>query len=348
MSTVNDLFNPKGAIQEEKKNAEIYQVSYKNGKNGVYKAIIRFVPFYGDPNKSIMGKYVSWVKNPLTGAGMYVDDPRTKGDFSPVSDMYWKMNRTGVATYIEWGKQNLGSKKQYASLVQIMADEQRPELVGQIKVFIYGQQIWDKLHNEEFPQGAGQTGQSPFHPILGRKFSLICTNQSNFNNYGQSEFFDEKNGNTILPSGMWYIDPANPNNFSVVDENTDGNVLLEYLTNNSPDLSKFDFHPWTEEQTRHVEEVLKIAENLMTTGSMAMQAASPKPAYNPAPQFPGAVTPTAPAHQAAPVIPTAPAAPVAPATPSVQGVTLPPTTSTPTAPTPPSTGVNMDDVLKQL
>ena len=316
------LFSPVGATKEEKTSTEQYKVSFKDGKNGVYRSVIRFIPNYADPSRCTMIKSVSWVKNPITQKGMYVDDPRSVGQPSPVTDMYFNLYNTQIATYVDWAKAHLGSKKQYASLVQIVSDEQHPELVGQIRVFVYGKKVYEKLNNEEYPQGAGQQGINPFHPIYGRKFSLVCTNQSGFNNFDQSSFFDERvNGNQLAPSGMWYIDPANPNQYSIVDENTDPDVLMDYLSKNSPDLSKYDYHDWTEEQTKHVEEVLAISRNFMNTGSMAgtqmqtMQAglqavntphipgSSPAPAtptYNPAPQFPGANTP-APAPSAVPV-----------------------------------------------
>ena len=357
-----DLFNPIGATKEEKQNTEQYKVSFKEGKNGVYRSVIRFIPNYADPSRCTMIKSVYWVKNPITQKGMYVDDPRSVGQHSPVAEMYSNLYNTKIATYVDWAKQYLGYKKQYASLVQIVSDEQHPELVGQIRVFVYGKKVYDKLNNEEYPQGAGQQGINPFNPIYGRKFSIVCTNQSGFNNFDQSSFYDERNGNQILPSGMWYIDPANPNQYSVVDENTDPDVLMDYLSKNSPDLSKYDYHPWTEEQTKHVEEVLAIARNFMSTGSMAgtqdqtmqaglhavntphMPGTTPAPAtpiYNPTPQFPGAnipgSTPTiptpAPAPAPAPVFnpvpaatPTNTVAPVAQVptpVPTVSGVTPP-------------------------
>lgn len=344
----NKLFSPVGAMKEEKTNTEQYKVSFKEGKNGVYRSVIRFIPNYADPSRCTMIKSVSWVKNPITQKGMYVDDPRSVGQPSPVTDMYFKLYNTQIATYVDWAKAHLGSKKQYASLVQIVSDEQHPELVGQIRVFVYGKKVYEKLNNEEYPQGAGQQGINPFHPIYGRKFSLVCTNQSGFNNFDQSSFFDERiNGNQLAPSGMWYIDPANPNQYSIVDENTDPDVLMDYLSKNSPDLSKYDYHDWTEEQTKHVEEVLAIARNFMNTGSMAgtqmqtMQAglqavntphvpgAAPAPAaptYNPAPQFPGANTP-APAPAVAPVAQpgtfTPAPAPVASPAPAVQAPVSP-------------------------
>lgn len=381
--TSRDLFNPVGATKEEKQNTEQYKVSFKEGKNGVYRSVVRFIPNYANPSKCTMIKAVSWVKNPITQKGMYVDDPRVVGKPSPVTEMYFNLYNTQIETYVGWAKQYLGSKKQYASLVQIVSDDQHPELVGQIKVFVYGKKVYEKLNNEEFPQGAGQQGINPFHPIYGRKFSIVCTNQSGFNNFDQSSFFDERNGNQILPSGMWYIDPANPSQYSVVDENTDPDVLMEYLKQNSPDLSKYDYHDWTEEQAKHVEEVLAIARNFMNTGSMVgaqtqtmqsgLQAVNTPsgngmpsaPTYNPTPQFPGAnmsaqVAPT-PTPAPAPVSfnPT-PMPSAAPGVPGAQPMTAPSVTGvTPPVVTPkvadpsydaqsPNQGMNMDDILKQL
>ena len=373
-----DLFSPSGATKEEKKNTDTYRVSFKDGKNGVYRSVIRFIPYYANPQKSTMIKTVSWVKNPITQKGMYIDDPRSVGKESPVTDMYFAMYNTGIATYVDWAKAHLGSKKQYASLVQIMADEQHPELVGQIKVFVYGKKLYEKLTNEENPQGAGQQGINPFHPIDGRKFSLVCTNQSGFNNFDQSSFFDERNGNQIAPSGMWYIDPKNPGQYSVVDENTDPDVLLDYLKTNSPDLSKYDYHDWTDEQTKHIEEVLNIARNFMNTGTMAgtsqqtfqsgMAKVNTTPTFpgvqaNSAPVFPWTTTPiqqpSTPAPQTAPGFTPSPAPQAVPGftpTPvpaSPAGVTgvVPPTVTpknveqTPSEPVP---GINIDDVLSKL
>jgi hypothetical protein len=87
----NKLFSPVGATKEEKTNTEQYKVSFKEGKNGVYRSVIRFIPNFADPSKSTMIKSVSWVKNPITQKGMYVDDPRSVGQPSPVTDMYFNL-----------------------------------------------------------------------------------------------------------------------------------------------------------------------------------------------------------------------------------------------------------------
>lgn len=385
MAKTLDLFNPSSGVSEQPKNSELYKVSYKDSKTGVYKAVIRFIPNPKDPSRCTMSKFVAWVKNPLTQKGMYIDDPRSVNQESSISNMYWALKNSGIASYASFADEYLGGKKQYASLVQIMSDDQHPELVGQIKVFVYGSKLYEKLRNEEYPP-VGE-GIKPFHPYLGRKFSLVCTNQSNYNNFDQSGFFDERNGNQILPSGMWYIDPANPNQFSVCDENTDGQVLIDYLNANAPDLSKYDFQPWNEAQTKHVEEVLAVAQNFLTNGTFGTptqpqtyampgvpqvppQAAfpggqQPRPSYNPNPSFPGATVPQQPQYQAqqAPQVPQTPnvappvaapiaGAPVPPPQPQqqVSGVTPPNVVPQGAVPggTQPQGGMNMDDILSRL
>ena len=198
---LSKLFNPQAAVVESPqavRNTDEYKVSFKDGKGGIYESIIRFVPWYADPDKSIIAKTVSYVKNPITQQGIYVDDPRTVGSFSPIIDMFFKFYNSGNAVFQDFGKKHLSSKTQYAALVQIIKDDQHPDLVGKIKVFKFGQKLYDKINAEMHP-AMGQ-GVLPYHPIYGRYFYLKCTSQSGFNNFDQSYFFDNKNAqNQILP-----------------------------------------------------------------------------------------------------------------------------------------------------
>lgn len=321
-ASLADLLNPTGAVQEEHKSSEIYKVTYKDSKTGVYKSVIRFIPNPVDPSKSIVKKYVSWVKNPTTKMGMFVDCPsRESGLPSPVSELYFRLYNTQIQSYQDYAKEHLSSKLQYASLVQIVHDEQHPEYDGQIKVFTFGKKIYDKLQNEQFPV-AGD-GTNPFHPFYGRRFSLVCTSQSGFNNFDQSCFFDEKKGNQIVPSGLWYLNPAT-NNMEVAVDGCDIQAVSDYLLANSPDLSKYESQPWTDAQRQHVDETIAIITNFLNTGSIgtgdqvAHQSAlsvlnSLK--HDPNPVFPGAMYQPAAAAQKSPVatnVSTTPTANVAP------------------------------------
>lgn len=356
----NDIFNPQGITDAPVKPTEIYRPTYKDKKctNGTYDAIIRFVPFYLDPNNNLMRKYVTYVVNPVTSAGMYVDDPRSVNEHSPVSDMYFKMLNTNIAQFKDAAKKYLGSRLQCASIVQIMQDNQHPELVGQLKVFTYGQKVLDMLNTEEHPK-IGQ-GINPFHPLLGRKFYLSIKEKAGFANYDDSTFYDDQSGN-----GMWVINPAT-NQFEVLtDANKD--LLMPYLTANSPDLNKYKYQAWTEEQSKHVQDALNIIQGMINSGSIAIPAqyvgqqavasgfgqgvAAPAAPgmipVNNAPVFPG-VTPqpaaAAPVAQqmAQPAAPAAqPAAPLMPGMPAMPGMApaAPATPAMPSAPAAPATPV---------
>ena len=324
MSSTNyaSLFNMTNSVQEPQsvRNSDEYKVSFKDGKSGVYQSIIRFVPWYANPERCLVQKTVSWVKNPITQQAMYVDDPRSVGQPSPVIDMFFKLRNTNDARFQEFGKNHLSSKPQYAGLVQIIQDEQHPELVGQIKVLKFGKKIWDKLYAEEHP-AVGQ-GIVPFHPIYGRYFLIKCVGQSGFNNFDQSCFFDMKGANgQTLPMGIWYINPAT-GQYETVTESTDQQAVFNYLQTASPDLAKYEYQPWTAEQEKFVNDVLQIAANYLQTGTLSNNLAAVNTpttgiAVNPAPVFPGATPPAPVAPQAMPAAPSpvgiptpAPVAPV--------------------------------------
>lgn len=368
-NTINDLFNPTGATVMPARNTEIYKISYKDGKNGVYNSVVRFVPFYLNPTKNIMQKYTSWVKNPISQKGMYVDDPRAVGQPSPVVSLFFELKNTGIPTYMDYAKQYLSSKLSYASLVQVIRDEQHPELEGQIKVFIYGKTIWEKLRYEEFPQIPGQVGTNPFDPFRGRYFAISCNKNGEFNNFDNSQFFDNKDAQgNILPSGIWYMNPET-NKMDVACDGMNRQYLVDYLSNNSPDLNKYDFQPWSEEQTKHVTETCTIIRNFMATGKLqdnnTSTAQTAMGVLGGTPQntavFPGATTQPQGASTPSPV-PNPPAAPAAqpttgfvPAAGIATGASavVPPQVTPQVvqhspAPNTAAAGIDMDDILSQL
>ena len=303
------LFNPQSVVEAPtaSRNADEYKVNFKDGKGGIYESVVRFIPNVADPTKCIMAKQISWVKNPVTQKGIYVDDPRSVGEFSPVVDMFFKCRNTNNAQIQEFGKAHLSTKQQYAALVQIIQDENHPELVGKIKVLRFGKKVWDKLHNEEHPT-MGQ-GYNPFHPIYGRYFHIKCVSQSGFNNFDQSSFIDNRNAQGISMTGFYYEDPAYPGQMVPVTENSNQQAVADWLAANSPDLSKYDYQPWTAEQQTFVNEVLAIIGNYLQGGgnlqTNLQTIHTPTPSIasmpmNTAPSFPGAQMPmreAAPAPQ---------------------------------------------------
>lgn len=265
MSTFQDIFNPVGAKSTAARtNSEIYKVSFKDGKNGVYKSVIRFVPFVANSEKCIMEKQTAWVKNPVTNQGMYVDDPRTLGQFSPIADMFFKLYNTKKDDYVKLAKECLSTRTQYASIVQIIKDEQHPELEGQLKVFVYGQTIWNKLNKEQYPDldplGNPVQGINPFHPITGRYFVISCKEKSGFNNFDDSYFATSPNGTSMcIPGATGAMEP--------VTAQTNPETIINYLSTKGPDLFKYDYQPWSDDQTKFVNEVIDAINNFINTGT---------------------------------------------------------------------------------
>lgn len=383
MAENSNIFNPTGAVDTPRAvNTDLYKVNHKDPKckGGIYSAVIRFIPWVQNPARCIVDKQVSWVRNDLTQKGMYIDDPRSIGEFSPVTDMFFKLYNTKVDRFVNYAKQNLSSKSQYASLVQIINDEQHPELNGQIKVFVYGRTIWQKIYDQEhFP---GIAPVNPFHPLEGRYFHIRCVDKSGFNNFDQSIFSDNQPSNA-----MWM--PGPDGQMHQIDAYTDQNAVVEYLRANSPDLSKYEYQPWTAEQAKFVDEVIQISNQLLTTGTIqtnmstlagvnaqpAAQAMMPgvgmvgapagmpqgqpmqpaaqmpqMPAMNPVPQQPannsygGFSIGSVPSTGTTPMNPN-------PASPGISGVTLPPNMGQPQPQQPQqsgSIGGNIDDLLNNL
>ena len=364
MSTnLKDLFNPGGIeTPATSRNTDEYKVSFKEGKGGVYTSVIRFVPYAANPAKSIMYKQVSYVKNPISNQAVYVDDPRSIGQRSPIVDMFFQCWNTNNAQIREFGKNHLSTKDQYAALVQIIHDEQRPELEGKIKVFKFGKKLAEKLKAEQ--TGIMGNGVNPFSPITGRYFMIKCISQSGFNNFDQSAFFDAKNatGANMQP-GLWYApDMNNPSVMTPVTAESDQQAVADYLIANSPDLSKYDYVPWNAQDDKFINDTLAIVANYLEKGTLqsnlqAVNTASTAGIHvNLTPVFPGA-TPQA-ASSAAAVnlsglqfgstsIDRAPQA-AAPA-PSVSGIDIPNIGSVPAASSSaPGIGGNLDDIISRL
>lgn len=265
---INGLLNPKLDQPAAKggMSTNEYRPSPKDGKNGVYDAIIRFVPWIGNPSKSIMQKLQAWVKNPVTKNGMYVDDPRSGGQSeSPVNQMYWSLINTNNAKFEELAKECLSTRNVYASLVQIINDAQHPELNNKILVFKFGKKIYEKLMAEQTPPIAGMVARNPFDPIHGRFFALKVVYQSNFNNYDQSSFFDYT-GQAGDTSGIRYQNAAGQ--WEVLTDSSDKQYFAEWLAKTSPDLAPYDFQPWSAAVQQHVDETLRIIGNCVQTGTL--------------------------------------------------------------------------------
>lgn len=271
MNNLDEIFAPTNAVvePEKPKRALEFNPSAKNSKNGVYNAVIRFIPWYKNPSKSVMKKEQIYLIDPLSNRGRYIDSPKSIGEQCIVTDLFWNLYNSQNVSLKEFGKKHINISGAYTALVQIITDDQHPELVGKILPWRFKKSVWDKLMNEQHPQMG--MGYNPFDIINGRYFSVKVVQKGGWNNYDQCNFFDYRgqNGET---SGMLMLNPAG-NSFEIVNANTDRQRVYDYLVANSPDLDVYDYKPWTADESNFVQGVVQTINQYANTGTYGQNVA---------------------------------------------------------------------------
>lgn len=272
---IDDLFGTKPLkINTEDDSYEIneFRPKYKNGTNDVYNAIIRFIPNYKDVrNKSIIQKYTVYLKDPTTNTGRYIDDPTSIGEKSVLSQMYFAL-KDGNSIAKDLSK-NWTRHQEYVSLVQVIEDVHEPKLVGKILVWRYGKKIHEKILDEMTSVSPDIPGGNPFDLFSGKLFLVKVTEQNKFNNFDKSKFIE----NVEYPKNCMRIKTVDKNKkdlFIIADRNVasktmehdkvDGKkFIMDYLIKNSPDLSKYEYHPWDEDTRNYVQKEITLAQNIL-------------------------------------------------------------------------------------
>lgn len=262
---LNDFFNPTVKASnplDSGSAAPEFRPSPKKGQNGVYEAVIRFLPNPADPaNKSMIQKFTAYITDPRNGQKRAIDDPRTIGQQSIIGNTFFALRNSGNSVLVENSKQ-FSSKLAVYSLVQVLSCKSEPALENKILVWRYGQKILEKI-NAEINPPMGE-GRNPFNLLLGRPFSLKVKEVSGFPNYDSCAFFDLP----INQSGLriQYPDTTGAMQWMVVTPETVATEegqrgVFEYLAKNAPDMAAYDFQPWTNETTQFVNEMVQLYSN---------------------------------------------------------------------------------------
>jgi len=272
----NDLFNPQVNMGSEgSKNTEDYRVGADQGKGGTYQSVIRFIPWYKNPAESISEKWVSWLVDPVTQKGRFVDCPSSIGKQSVLQDMFWKLKKS--ESIQEQKKAEIFSRRHnFAALIQVIKDENQPELEGKILVYRFGKKLWEKINAEMKPVYGDP--QNPFDLLNGKAFALIITKVSGYNNYDQSKFIDK-----VIPLA---IPNEETGELGFINENTDKQMVYNYLKDNSPDLDKYGYKEWDQETHDYVNGVITavtgqaVATNNMASVQAEVAGSNPTPQTN--------------------------------------------------------------------
>ena len=247
---------------------EVYKPTADDGKDGTYKALIRFVPNPENPRKSLIQKYVHWLTN-SSGDGKLVDSPQTIGEHCPIADVFWKLRKSDSAVDRK-SSEKLKRRQQYYSLIKIIKDPQNPEMEGTYKVFKFGYKIKEKIDSELKPDFGEPT--QVFDLFEGKNFELVITRQGEYNNYDKSKF--SSNTSAILMGET----PA--------ERNQETMATIKTELESAPSLATYDYKPWDEDTRAFVNNVLRmylnpgdsIAEVTATPATKAAPKAEPAPA----------------------------------------------------------------------
>lgn len=219
---------------------EVYKPTADDGKDGTYKALIRFVPNPENPRKSLIQKYVHWLTN-SNGDGKLVDSPSTIGEHCPIADVFWKLRKSDSAVDRK-SSEKLKRRQQYYSLIKIVKDPQNPELEGTYKVFKFGYKIKEKIDSELKPDFGDPT--QVFDLFEGKNFELVITRQGEYNNYDKSKFSANKSA-IILGD-------------TPTERSQESMAAIKTELESAPSLATYDYKSWDEDTRAFVNNVLRM------------------------------------------------------------------------------------------
>jgi len=264
---------------------EVYKPTADDGKDGTYKALIRFVPNPENPRKSLIQKYVHWLTN-SNGDGKLVDSPQTIGEHCPIADVFWKLRKSDSAVDRK-SSEKLKRRQQYYSLIKIVKDPQNPELEGTYKVFKFGYKIKEKIDSELKPDFGEPT--QVFDLFEGKNFELVITRQGEYNNYDKSKFSSSKSA--ILMGET----PA--------ERSKEAMASIKEELEAAPSLATYDYKAWDEDTRSFVNNVLRMylnpGDSIAEVTSTPASKAAPKAAPAAAAATPAAAAPVATATEPA-------------------------------------------------
>ena len=218
---------------------DMYKPSADQGKDGTYKALIRFVPNVVNPRNSLVKKYVHWLTN-ASGDGKLVDSPSTVGEKCPIADVFFKLRKSDSAVDRKMSDK-LKRREQYFALVKVIKDPQNPDFEGQYKIFKFGYKIKEKIDAELKPNFGEPT--QVFDLFAGKNFELVITRQGEYNNYDTAKF----------SSSTSSIDLAG----TPAERTKESMAAIKAELDAAPSLEPFQYKVWDAETRDFVNSILR-------------------------------------------------------------------------------------------
>jgi hypothetical protein len=223
------------------KDSDFYKPYTEKGKDGVYKALVRFLPNVTDPAKSKIHKYYVYLTDPINGDKFSVDCPSTVGKKSVLKDIFWKLKNSHSAADQELSK-GFGRKEDYYALIQIVQDKNDPDLEGKIMIFKFGKKLNETLEAQLKPEYGEPC--NPFDLFSGKLFSIHSRKVGEWNNYDLSSFVGDKC-------------PIEIEGRKMKKTKEDMQAITAYLESGPQNLTAFEYKDWDNELTERVMSVIR-------------------------------------------------------------------------------------------
>ena len=217
----------------------LYKPSADQGKDGTYKALIRFVPNPENPRNSLVKKYVHWLTD-ASGNGRLVDSPSSVGESCPIAEVFFKLRNSDSAVDRKMSEK-LKRREQYYSLIKVIKDPQNPELEGTYLIYKFGYKIKEKIDAELKPNFGEPT--QVFDLFAGKNFELVITRQGEYNNYDTAKF--SSSNSAIDLSGT----PA--------ERSKEGMAAIKEELDAAPSLEPYQYKVWDGDARDFVNGILR-------------------------------------------------------------------------------------------
>ena len=239
----------------------LYKPSADQGKDGTYKALVRFVPNPANPRNSLVKKYVHWLTD-ASGNGRLIDSPSSVGESCPIAEAFFKLRNSDSAVDRKMSEK-LKRREQYYSLIKVIKDPQNPDLEGQYLVYKFGYKIKEKI-DEELKPAFGEPTQV-FDLFEGKNFELIITRQGEYNNYDKSKFSASTSAITV--------------NGEAAERTKETMAVIKTELDAAPSLEPYEYKVWDGDARDFVNGILR--QYLNPGGSIDAVVSKPKTAAAP-------------------------------------------------------------------
>jgi hypothetical protein len=245
MINPNYLDSIKKAFEKKEQKIQsdaFYSPSLKDSKNGTtYLSLIRFIPYLPDPSKSSFTRREYFINDPVTGKLYVLDAPDMLGEKNLLYFIAILLKNKKDAYYDELSKK-FYSKLRYFSPVQVIKDENKPDVVGKILWFSYKTTIYSKIENQLNGENGLTDAHNPFDIVDGKRFALIIKKRGEYPYYDESRFLNDRDG--IIINGVSYKEISSE--------------VEEFLLKNTPSFDLIAPRRWGENEIRLILNYTKL------------------------------------------------------------------------------------------